>query len=205
MEPTEQVYRYDSVEHAVECVSCASGFDPEPKLGANFGKADSAQGTARDGVPRPSMISANGDFAFFQTPAALVPADVDGEVTPEGDLGGGAFQPEHASGDNSVSGDVYEWRRDGVDGCRELQGCLALITNGRGGLLNILLGSAEDGRDVFIYTHSQLVAQDNDTAGDIYDARIGGGFPGPPPRPVECEGDACSSPASPPSDATPSS
>ena len=80
-----------------------------------------------------------------------------------------------------------------------------MITNGRGGLLNILLGSAENGRDVFIYTHSQLVAQDNDTAGDIYDARIGGGIPEGPPVPVECEGDACSTPASPPSDATPSS
>ncbi len=194
-EPTEQVYRYDSVEHVVECVSCASGFDPEPRLGANFGKADNAQGTATDGVPRQSMVSANGDFVFFETPAALVPADVDGEVTPEGDLGSGSAQPEHASSDNSVSGDVYEWRRDGVDGCGVLQGCLALITNGRGGLLNILLGSAEDGRDVFIYTHSQLVAQDNDTAGDIYDARIGGGkLPGPA-VPVECEGDACSTPA----------
>ncbi len=204
-EPTEQVYRYDSVEHVVECVSCASGFDPEPRLGANFGGADNAQGTATDGVPGRSMVSANGDFVFFQTPAALVPADVDGEVTPEGDLGANSAQPEHASSDNSVSGDVYEWRRDGVDGCGVLQGCLALITNGRGGLLNILLGSAENGRDVFIYTHSQLVAQDNDTAGDIYDARIGGGFPPGPPDPVECEGDACSTPASPPNDATPSS
>ncbi len=203
--PTEQVYRYDSVEHVVECVSCASGFDPEPRLGANFGKADNAQGTAADGVPRRSMVSANGDFVFFQTPAALVPADVDGEVTPEGDGGSGPAQPEHASADNSVSGDVYEWRRDGVDGCGVLQGCLALITNGRGGLLNILLGSADNGRDVFIYTHSQLVAQDNDTAGDIYDARIDGGIPEGPPVPVECEGDACSTPANSPNDATPSS
>ena len=204
-EPTEQVYRYDSVEHAVECVSCASGFDPEPKLGANFGGADNAQGTAADGVPGRSMVSANGDFVFFQTPAALVPADVDGEVTPEGDVGSGSTAPEHASSDNSVSGDVYEWRRDGVDGCGVLQGCLALITNGRGGLLNILLGSADNGRDVFIYTHSRLVAQDNDTAGDIYDARIGGGIPEGPAVPVECEGDACSTPVSPPNDATPSS
>ncbi len=204
-EPTEQVYRYDSVEHVVECVSCASAFDPEPRLGANFGGANNAQRTATDGVPRQTMVSANGDFAFFQTPAALVPADVDGEVTPEGDAGANSAQPEHASTDNSVSGDVYEWRRDGVDGCGVLQGCLALITNGRGGLLNILLGSADNGRDVFIYTHSQLVAQDNDTAGDIYDARIGGGIPEGPPVPVECEGDACSTPASPPNDATPSS
>ena len=31
-----QVYRYDSVEHVVECVSCASPFDPNPKFGAFF-------------------------------------------------------------------------------------------------------------------------------------------------------------------------
>ena len=181
--PTRQAYRYDSVEHTIECVSCASPFSPEPKLLAN----------AVSG-------SSNGDFVFFQTPAALVPADVDGEVVPEGLSGLGLEHPEN---ENSVSGDVYEWRRDGLDGCSHLQGCLALITNGRGGDLNLLLGSAEDGHDVFIYTSSQLVGEDNDTAGDIYDVRIDGGF-AEPSRGVECEGDACSTPFSPPTDVTPS-
>ena len=57
----------------------------------------------------------------------------------------------------------------------QVQGCLALITSGRGGHLNLLLGSAEEGRDVFVYTGSQLIPSDTDTAGDIYDARIDGG------------------------------
>jgi hypothetical protein len=80
-----------------------------------------------------------------------------------------------------------------------------LITDGRGGYLNLLLGSADEGRDVFIYTNSQLVLGDNDTAGDIYDVRIDGGYPPSSPAPVECEGDACSTPAAAPIDATPSS
>jgi hypothetical protein len=197
---TLQVYRYDSAEGVVECVSCASSFDPEPKLVSYFGNIGLS--AAPTGTPKLTLVSSNGDFAFFQTPAALVPSDVDGEVIPEGLAGLGL---EHPSDRVSVSTDVYEWRRDGLYGCAHLQGCLALITNGRGGVLNAVLGSAEEGRDVFIYTHSQLVPQDNDSAGDIYDVRIGGGFPPPPPGPVECEGDACSTPASAPIDSTPSS
>ncbi len=100
---------------------------------------------------------------------------------------------------------MYEWRADSVDGCGEVQGCLALLTDGRGGYINLFLGSADEGRDVFISTRSKLLPQDDDTAGDIYDVRIDGGLPGAPPRPTECEGDACSTPPSAPNDPTPSS
>jgi hypothetical protein len=128
-----------------------------------------------------------------------VRSDDDGEVPPDN-------QPSEMQSDEfSPSSDVYEWRRDGIDGCAQLQGCLALITNGRGGFLNLLLGISPDGSDVFVYTHSQLLSQDNDNAGDIYDARIDGGLPGPAPRPTECEASACSTPPSAPTDATPSS
>src|SRR6202035_5873949 len=96
------------------------------------------------------------------------------------------------------------WRRVGVDGCVRLEGCVNLISSGTDGFLVGLLGSAEEGRDVFFTSHSQLVSGDNDSAGDIYDARIGGGFPAVA-RPPECEGDACSTPVSPPNDPTPSS
>ena len=58
---------------------------------------------------------------------------------------------------------------------------------------------------MFFYTSSQLVPQDDDTAGDIYDARIDGGFAPPPPPPVECEASECSTPASAPNDVTPGS
>ena len=197
-----QLFRYDSAENVVECMSCASPSDPEPKLASVFGLSDPLEGRAetQDGSPNLTLVSADGDFAFFDTPAALVPSDVDGEVTPEpAAVGqGGALE------DESASSDVYEWREDGIDGCAQIQGCLALITNGQGGGHNLLLGTGDEGHDVFFYTDSQLVPQDDDTAGDVYDARIGGGFP-EPPHPVECEGVACSTPSSAPNDATPSS
>jgi hypothetical protein len=202
--PTPQVYRYDNAEHLVQCLSCSSSFAPEPRLGAYFGNAGSAGGQyeALGGTPALTYSSTDGSYVFFETPAALVRADVDGEVTPEGVID---LNIEHASEETSVSSDVYEWRKPGVDGCGQPQGCVALITNGRGGLENLLLGTTSSGHDVFVYSHSQLAPSDTDAAGDIYDVRIGGGFPPPPPRPVECQGDACSTSAAAPNDNTPSS
>lgn len=195
---TTQIYRFDSEQDSIECISCASPFDPEPKLASLF---TGRQGSRANGTPIRRFVTADGSRAFFETPAALVPGDVDGEVTPA-EVEGYEYSTQAF---DSPSTDVYEWRRQGLDGCAHLQGCLALITSGRGGYLNILLGTAQEGHDVFFYTGSQLVAQDNDTAGDIYDARIDGGFAPPPSPPVECEGDACSTPANAPNDATPSS
>ena len=188
-----QVMRYNSAEHLIQCIACASSFDSEPQL-LSFQDAHSAQ----LGTPSVPFASANGDYAFFDTPSALLPSDIDGEIAPASSEG------EHSSEFYSPSSDVYEWRRDGLEGCAHLQGCLSLITSGRGGFLNILLGTAHEGRDVFFSTNESLLPSDNDTAGDIYDARIGGGFPEPRP-PVECAGDACSTPFSAPSDVTPSS
>ena len=114
------------------------------------------------------------------------------------------------AGTTSPSSDVYEWRAAGVDGCAHVQGCLALITSGRGGYKNMLLRTADEGQEVFIYTRSTLVAQTGRPEGslgegNIYDVRVDGGFPPPAPRPTECEGDACSSPPGAPNDATPPS
>ena len=76
---TSQVYRYDSVEKSIECVSCASPFDPEPKYDANITDHESNSET-RDATPDETNASANGDYVFFPTNSALVPKDVDGEV-----------------------------------------------------------------------------------------------------------------------------
>lgn len=194
-----QIYRYDSSENVIECVSCASPFDPQPKLDST-----ALYGIwGFDGTPNQWFASENGDFVFFETPAALVPQDTDGEIAPDTE------SPEDEPTElieffRSQSSDVYEWRRGGVDGCAALQGCLALISGGRGGgYLNELLGATPSGRDVFFATHESLVPQDKDTAGDIYDARIGGGFPPPPPAPVECEGDSCATPFVAPNELTP--
>ncbi len=191
------VYRFDAEAGVVQCMSCASSFNPEPGLDSYFLYG---QGRKGDAQPALNIASENGDFVFFDSTAELVPQDVDGEVPADPTL-----SSEHVEFVRSPSSDTYEWRKDGIDGCSEPQGCLSLITGGRGGYRNELLGASASGGDVFFVTHEKLVAQDQDTAGDIYDARIDGGFPGPAPRPVECEGDACSTPASPPVDSTPAS
>jgi hypothetical protein len=211
-----QVFRYDSVEHVVECVSCASPFDPEPRFSAFFngnntlvdnnGNTPSTFAYAGDeappGIPFESLGgSANGDFVFFDTPSALVPQDVDGEREPEQNY----LTGELFSEDFSPSSDVYQWRKNGVDGCSRVQGCLSLITSGKGGFLNEFLGTDASGRDVFFTTDESLVPGDQDTESDIYDARIDGGLAAPAPRPAECEGDSCSTPLAAPDDLTPAS
>jgi hypothetical protein len=193
----QQAFRYDAQTHVVECVSCASGFNPEPQLPATFRFGDSPQG---NGIPDPTIASADGRMMFFDTTAALVPQDVDGEVPADGSEE--SHIPEFL---RSPSSDTYEWRADGFDGCSSFAGCVSLISGGLGGYKTELIGTTPSGRDVFFATHESLVGQDTDTAGDIYDARIDGGFPGPAPPPAGCEGDACVSPPPAPEDTTPGS
>jgi hypothetical protein len=191
--------RYDATENVVQCVTCASPPNPEPLLNARpfaVGEGSGDSANRRNDVPQVSAASGNGEFFFFDSPGAYVPQDIDGEEA----LSAATFDSEYSS-----SSDVYEWRRNGVYGCARVGGCISLITGGQGGVQNVLLGTTESGRDVFFATHESLVSSDTDRAGDVYDARIGGGFPPPAPRPVECEGDACSTPFAPPSDLTPAS
>ena len=63
------------------------------------------------------------------------------------------------------------------------------------------LGTDETGEDVFFLTGDSLVPQDIDSQASWYDARIGGGFPGPPTAPgcqLEiCEGSRAPAPQPP--------
>lgn len=77
--------------------------------------------------------------------------------------------------------DVYEWH----------DGRISLISSGRDTVHQILIGSSDSGRDVFFVSREKLVGWDTDTNSDVYDARIGGGFPEPPPTGAACEGEAC--------------
>ncbi len=197
-----QAFLYDSARNTVECVSCASPFNPEPRWPAIVPTRDSENGhrNTPDGTPRVTMFSADGDYAFFDTIAALVPTDVNGEHEFKKEDG-----EERAHDAYSDSSDVYEWRRAGVGGCAAVQGCVSLISSGHEGHLVLLLGTTESGGDVFFTSRSQLGPNDDDNSLDIYDARVGGGEPLLAPRPVECEGDACSTPVALPSDLTPAS
>jgi hypothetical protein len=84
-------------------------------------------------------------------------------------------------------------------------GCVSLISSGTGERDAQFVDANVGAGDVFLATGTSLVAQDPDLI-DIYDARIGGGFPPPPPPRPSCEGESCAGPAgTPPNDPTPPS
>jgi len=65
-----------------------------------------------------------------------------------------------------------------------------LISTGVSSDISALVDVAAGGRDVFFTTRSRLVTNDRDNNADIYDARVGGGFP-EPQAPLRCAGEAC--------------
>ncbi len=75
---------------------------------------------------------------------------------------------------------------------------MQLISSGKSTSPSMFLDSTPSGNDAFFITRSRLVPSDKDEQMDLYDARVGGGFP-EEPAPPPCEGEACkgSSPAAP--------
>ena len=97
---------------------------------------------------------------------------------------------------------IYEWEQPGTHGCSEEAGCIYLVSDGQdasengggeGGATDSsveLLGRDATGDDVFFTTADQLIPGDTDSALNIYDARVDGGFPASA-APVECVGEEC--------------
>jgi sugar lactone lactonase YvrE len=81
---------------------------------------------------------------------------------------------------------------------------LHLISTGTGSSDSYLADASASGEDVFFITRDRLARKDIDGAYDMYDARVDGGYPEPPPGPV-CEGDSCLIPPKAPDDPTPAS
>ncbi len=80
-------------------------------------------------------------------------------------------------GDSNGLVDVYEYEN----------GFLSLISDGTGSTNSYLQDVSASGNDVFFATADQLVNRDQDDRVDVYDARVGGGFPAAPPPFVGCE------------------
>jgi hypothetical protein len=75
-------------------------------------------------------------------------------------------------------------------------GKLDLISTGRAGAdHSFFMDASASGNDVFFTTRERLVGWDGDQSVDLYDARVGGGFPEPVIK-QPCQGDACQGPAS---------
>jgi len=169
------LYRWDA-QNGWLCISCPPPGTPS--------RGDAIWGSlyaSIDGVPLrgeyqlDSAISSDGKRIVFTTPNALVPQDTDGE--------NGC--PAHVTGNQSIPisyscDDIYEWS----------DGAINLLTPGSGPDRPELMGTTPDG-NVFFETRQRLVGWDTDNSTDIYTARVGGGFPEPPPTGVPCEGEGC--------------
>ena len=83
---------------------------------------------------------------------------------------------------------VYEWEN----------GTVSAISDGHSTTGSALGSTTPTGNDVFFTTEDQLVRQDADGYDDIYDARVGGGFPAPAtPAPACGSPDTCRSSVAP--------
>jgi len=93
--------------------------------------------------------------------------------------------PEDTNGDYW---DVYQWS----------EGSLSLISPGNTSDDSFYSGNSLDGQDVFMFTSARIDPREiDDSDFDIYDARIGGGFPyTAPPPPCDVLNDQCQPPAS---------
>jgi len=171
--PASEVFLYSATEDALRCASCnPTGSRP---LG------DSAVPGWWTPYEQPRYLSDSGGRVFFESSDALDPRDQNGKQ------------------------DVYEFELAGEGGCEEESptyvpangGCLALVSSGAQEGDSLLIDASPTGTDVFFSTPERLTWEDVDQRYDIYDARIGGGFPEPPPPPDPCEGEACHGPAQP--------
>jgi hypothetical protein len=86
---------------------------------------------------------------------------------------------------------VYEWHQEQSEAGG---GHVSLISSGSGDQPVSDVAMDTSGQDVFFVTAQGLVPQDTDGAPDVYDARLGGGFPTVAASPQECAGDACQGP-----------
>jgi hypothetical protein len=159
----EAVYRYDFRTGGLAWISHgAPGFAPHEE-------GDSAlvaplPGTANGAEAAINdfnrTISDGGNYVLFTTAEKLQANDVDN------------------------ASDVYLWH----------EGTVSMISSGQDaaptGDPAVSAGMSSSGEDIFFMTHTPLVGQDTDELQDLYDARIGGGFPAPAPG-QSCSGEQC--------------
>jgi hypothetical protein len=161
----QAVYLYDDDSGALRCVSCGSP-GTHATGDAGFGLDTTGSGQ----VQTPALAGAN--YVSFTIARSL---SRDGRRV--------FFESRDALVPEDVNGrwDVYEYQ----------DGHVHLISPGSGPHDAYFMGSSASGDDVLFSTDQPLTPADRDPLGDLYDARVGGGFPAPPPAPTPCSGDAC--------------
>jgi hypothetical protein len=119
----------------------------------------------------------------FSTHNSLIPDFSEGEISPDGSRVFFETTDALVSQDTNGLSDVYEWE----------DGRVYLISSGQGTAGSQLSGVSSNGDDVFVTTTDRLAPQDTENSTQIYDARVGGGFPYRPFVPG-CDSGQCQGP-----------
>jgi hypothetical protein len=181
---------------SLACVSCnptgerPAGPSTIPGAYSNGAQAAAAPGQIVTDAYKPRNLSAGADRVFFTSEDALVALDTD------------------------KASDAYQWEAQGTGSCAKPAGCIDLISSGTDPEGARFIDASESGEDAYFLTAASLgeppnlphmtVTPEGDVdpgSVDVYDARVGGGFP-EPANPIPCEGDACQPLPSPPEDPT---
>jgi hypothetical protein len=169
-----QVFRYDAQNGELVRVSVGQGgFNHDGNTSTLPAQIPTPNSSGR--VARPlSPISTDGAYVVFQSADGLTPAALNAQTTDtEGVLAQNVYE-YHNGNVRLIS--------DGVDATSVLtRSSVEVYEDG---------GTVGLGGDVFFQTADPLVQQDGDTQRDIYDARVGGGFPAEQGA-VGCQGDTC--------------
>ena len=168
-----EVYRYQPAAPEGQRLICPSCDPTGAPPSANALLQDISAASTTTETTLISNLTDDGAQLFFQSPDRLLPEDANDAL------------------------DVYQWKAKGAGNCKRDGGCLALISSGQGEGNSFLYGMSADGHDVFFRTTEKLLGSDVPGSRSIYDARIEGGIPDPPPA-SPCQGDACQGAGSPP-------
>jgi hypothetical protein len=176
-----ELYRFQAAggtaSGSFTCVSC----DPNGAAPTGSASVQSIQSTfgSPNLVTPPALtrnLSASGGQVFFETSDPLLPQDTNERQ------------------------DVYEWEAPATGSCStsaptysiQSGGCLYLISTGTSTANSYFADADVSGENVFFFTESPLVGQDEDRLVDIYDARVDGGLASQsPPAPAICAAEGC--------------
>jgi hypothetical protein len=164
------IYRYDAEAGILDRVSSgengyhSNGNDSTYNARLNPGRR--GETVSFQGELGSRAISEDGSRIIFTTAEPLSPGAINGLLN------------------------VYEWQLEA--GAPE--GRVSLISTGSAEAPTEDAVMSPGGHDIFFITSQGLVHEDGDGAPDIYDARIGGGFPEPLAGRQECSSDACQGP-----------
>ncbi len=173
----KDVYRYDASSGALERVSVGEG---GADANGNRDDKESEQPGFADATIQPALTGKR----YFQLELNGRAISEDGSRTVFS-----SAEPLSPAAVNGLS-NIYEWHKE--PGWTE--GRVSLISSGTAPTRDRYPVISPSGRDVFFETTAGLVSQDTDGVSDIYDARLGSGFPVPAALPQECSGDACQGP-----------